>query len=206
MRQVKSEIIPLFIGEGVQSIMKRVWLQIFVLACSSVLIFTASAKAQKPLDWSSFPERVRAHRAAFHQKQEQASLASQSVPVKPLSCVSAYESALLRARSLDELLPFFSSHYCQVYMPKQSSECREELAKLVADYVHPMPNAKERKVRANVIRRGEASVILIGSAPYKGQVKGIIVQFRLVPENNYWRIDGYTAQTGLNLFTIPGPQ
>lgn len=186
---------------------KRTWLAAVIL--SSTFTRITSSMAQQSYSTNnrkSIAESRRESRHKYEQDREDARLAAKNITVKPLTCVLSYESALLSATSLETLIPYFSTHYTQVYMPKQSNERQQELSRLKSAYVYPLPGATERKVCQNHINNGIASVSLKGSTSYKGGTKGTIVDFRLIPEGNYWRIDGYSATKGLELINIFNPK
>ena len=134
-------------------------------------------------------DRQAAARAQIH--------AAAAMKVSPSACAMAYEQALHDAKRYEQIRPFFSQHYYNVYMNRKSAqEQQDELTRMKHDYVF------EGKVRGKdkIESDGHADVWLEG---LDASGKGCWVNLRMIPESNYWKIDGYRGQTGLNVIRIP---
>ncbi|HEY9868345.1 MAG TPA: hypothetical protein V6D08_04210 [Candidatus Obscuribacterales bacterium] len=117
--------------------------------------------------------------------------------VTPSACALAYEQALRDATRYDQIRPFFTEHYYNVYVGRKSpAEQQKELAAMKQDYVFDCKVRGQDKIDAD----GHADVWLEG---FDANGKGCWVNLRMIPEANYWKIDGYRGQTGLNVIYIP---
>jgi hypothetical protein len=121
--------------------------------------------------------------------------AARQLKVTPSQCALAYEAVLAKAVKFSEIQPFFSQRYFTNYLSR-ANDLQPELALKKRAYIY------DCKVRGDQIKpNGEAEVWLEG-LDASGK-KGISVSLTLIPENNYWRIDHYTAETGLTVIHIP---
>ncbi|MBX9669246.1 MAG: hypothetical protein K2X93_16595 [Candidatus Obscuribacterales bacterium] len=157
--------------------------------------------------FQDFEKRAAQHRLEYYQKQnaeKSARVASAGQTTQsPGQCVRAFQSAVYRAKTFNELLPYFSEGYKQRYTGRNSlNSPQEELTSLKSAYAYPLGDEKQAKI-VETIKDGEAVVWLEGKNLYDGKWKGVSTKYRLIPESRYWRIDGVSSTTGLTIIEIP---
>jgi len=124
--------------------------------------------------------------------------AARRVTVLPSQCALAFNAAVFKATKFADIQPFFSRHYLSVYLNRKSgAELQQELADMKRAYMYDCKARGTDRIESN----GESKVWLEGFN--SSHTKGTWVNLRMIPEGNYWRIDGYDAQTGLNVIQIP---
>ena len=147
--------------------------------------------------FSADMERRRQSRHAERQRQAQSQFNQASrMKVTPGQCALAFNASLRSARKFQDVDAFFSRHYIKTYMRPDVDKVAE-LESLRKAY---MATCKVRGT-PKISSKGESSVCLEG-ADVSGK-SGIRVKLRMIPESNYWRIDGYEAETGLQYITFP---
>lgn len=123
--------------------------------------------------------------------------AARAMKVTPSQCALAYEKALAGARLYSEVQPYFTAHYNEIYIgSKSAAESQNELNRLKRAYCRQCHVRGKDKIEAD----GHADVWLEG---FDADKKGVWVNLRMVPEGNYWKIDGYKSETGLQVIEIP---
>jgi hypothetical protein len=134
--------------------------------------------------------------------------AAKSISQSPTMCIRSYEAALYKAKSLEQVLPYFSTRYQQSRVSKLNPFQRgKELSDLKSAYAFALGGHDGPPVaRESISDDGGVNVHLEGKNSYNGEWKGVEVRFKLVPESGYWKIDDYRAETGLQLLKISIPQ
>lgn len=139
-------------------------------------------------------------------KDKERNRTAASLSIRPGQCIAKYQSVLRNARSLDELLQFFSASYRErSFRDLSATEKSSKLAEMKSMYAYPLDNESQARIKESVTD-GQATVWLEGKAMYMGKWKGVKAKFTLVPESNYWRIEGSDITTGLNVIYIPKPR
>ncbi len=157
--------------------------------------------------FQDFEKRAAQHQREYYQKQnaeKAARVASAGQTTQsPGQCVRAFQSAVYRAKTFNELLPYFSEKYKQLYTGANGLHSpQDELRSLKSAYAYPLGDEKQAKI-VESIRDGEAVVWLEGKNLYDGKWKGVSTKYTLIPESRYWRIDGVSSTTGLTIIEIP---
>lgn len=157
---------------------------------------------------ASFEQRAQQHHQEYERnkamERSAAIRAASSIKITPAQCALAYESQLFRATRFEDIQNFFSKSYVERHIAtKSASEKTEELRSLKAAYTYPLQGNTPNVSGGQVNDDGEATVRLEGKNNYNGKIKGVKVRLRLVPEGGYWKIDGYEADTGLDILEFP---